>query len=168
MKMKTGERIKLTRKEKHISAEELAAAANISPATIYRYENGDISEVPADKVEAIASALNTTVPYLTGKLKRDLHALDIEIRNLGHAGVELIDAGSGASVRYSKSQWLRLQERVGLRTIWHDLYRATRKTTTVNDDGLSEEKRKLIDAVKSMSDADARKLRIIAEQVLLG
>lgn len=123
MKMKTGERIKLVRKEKHISAEEIAAAANVSTATIYRYENGEIAEVPEDKVAAIADALDTTVPFLTGRLKRNLHALDIEIRNNGSAGVELVDTKTpGVSVQYSKPQWTRLQERNDFRKVWRDLH----------------------------------------------
>lgn len=122
MKLKTGERIKLIRKEKHISAEEIAEAVNVSPTTIYRYESGYIPEVPEDKIEAIAKALNTTVHYLTGKLQKDLHALDIEIRNSGYTGVELVDTTTGTSVRYSKYQWMRLQERNDFKSVWYDLH----------------------------------------------
>ena len=134
MKLKTGERIKLIRKEKHISAEEIAAAANVSPTTIYRYESGYIPEVPDDKVEAIAKALHTTAHYLTGRLKKDLHALDIEIRNHGNGGIELVDPSTpGASVRYSHGRWMTLQERNDFKTVWHDLHR--------NDDKLAPEVR---------------------------
>ena len=102
MKLRTGERIKLTRKEKHISAEEVAAAIDVSPATIYRYENGKIADVPDDKLPAIAEALRTTEAYLTGKLKKDLHALDIEIKDRGAEGIELIDSSNPA---LSVLQW---------------------------------------------------------------
>lgn len=123
MKMKTGERIKLTRKEKHISAEEIAAAANVSPATIYRYENGEIADVPPDKVEAIAEALDTTVPYLTGRLKKTLHTFDIQIKDRGSEGFELIDTTDpDVSARYSRGQWRKLQERNDFKRVWHDLH----------------------------------------------
>ena len=40
--MTTGERIKCRRKELSMSAEQLAEKVSLSPATIYRYEKGDI------------------------------------------------------------------------------------------------------------------------------
>jgi transcriptional regulator with XRE-family HTH domain len=137
--MKTGERIKMLRKEKHISAESIAVAAKVSPATIYRYENGDIAEVPLEKAEAIATALNTTVAYLTGKLETDLRALDIEIRYHGHAGVELVDLDiPGVSARYSSDRWQRLQERDDFKTVWSDLQREKEKLAPELRDELSE------------------------------
>ena len=42
--MTTGERIKLQRKKLSMSAEQLAEKVNLSPATIYRYEKGDIEK----------------------------------------------------------------------------------------------------------------------------
>lgn len=166
--MRTGERIKQLRKEKHISAEEIAAAAEVSPATIYRYEKGEIADVPPNKAEVIAALLNTTAAYLTGKLERDLLALDIEIRYQGHGGVVLSDKdGEYGATSYSAERWLELQERDDFKTVWSDLTQAKGKPTPASEDGLSEEKRKLIEAVKTMSDEDARKLRVIVDQVIL-
>lgn len=42
--MTTGERIKIKRKEKGLSAEYIAQKLEVSPATIYRYENGAIEK----------------------------------------------------------------------------------------------------------------------------
>ena len=42
--MTTGERIKCRRKELSMSAEQLAEKVSLSPATIYRYEKGDIEK----------------------------------------------------------------------------------------------------------------------------
>lgn len=64
--MEIGERIKLIRKEKKISADDLAAKIGVSRSTIFRYEKGDIEKVPADVLEGIATALNTTPEYLMG------------------------------------------------------------------------------------------------------
>ena len=64
--MTTGQRMKQRRKELGISAEKVAEELNVSPATIYRYENGDIDKVPGDKLEPIANALHTTPAYLMG------------------------------------------------------------------------------------------------------
>ena len=64
--MTTGERIKLRRKETGISAETLADRIGVSPATVYRYEKGDIEKVPGNLLEPIADALSTTPAYLMG------------------------------------------------------------------------------------------------------
>ena len=57
-----GQRISQRRKALGISAEKLADLIGVSPATIYRYENGDIEKIPTDRLSLIAKALSTT-PY---------------------------------------------------------------------------------------------------------
>lgn len=64
--MTTGERIKARRKQLGISAEALAEQCGVSPATIYRYENGDIERVGIDKLPPIAKALFVSQAYLMG------------------------------------------------------------------------------------------------------
>ena len=54
------------RKAIGLSAERLAEMLGVSPATIYRYENGDIEKVPGDRLGPIANALQTTPAYLMG------------------------------------------------------------------------------------------------------
>lgn len=61
-----GKRIKERRKSLGLSAEELAAIVGISPATIYRYEKGDIKKVDTNKLTPIAQALETTEAELMG------------------------------------------------------------------------------------------------------
>lgn len=64
--MKIGERIKLRREELGIGQSQLANMIGSSKQNLYKYENGIITNIPADKVEAIASALHTTPAYLMG------------------------------------------------------------------------------------------------------
>lgn len=64
--MTTGQRMKERRKEIGMSAERVAELLNVSPATIYRYENGGIEKVPGDRLEPIAKALQTTPAALMG------------------------------------------------------------------------------------------------------
>lgn len=64
--MDIGKRIRDRRKELGISAERLAAAISVSPATIYRYESGDIENMGVDKVTPIARYLYTNEAYLMG------------------------------------------------------------------------------------------------------
>ena len=64
--MDIGEKIKMCRKEIGMSAEELASIVGVSPSTIYRYENNDISNMGIDKLKAIAAALHTYAYVLLG------------------------------------------------------------------------------------------------------
>lgn len=64
--MKIGERIKQRRLELGYTADMLAKMLNKNRATIYRYENGDIENMPIDVLEPLAKALNTTPAYLMG------------------------------------------------------------------------------------------------------
>ncbi len=66
IKLTTGQRMKNRRKAIGLSAERVADILGVSPATIYRYENGDIEKVPGERLEPIAKALQTTPAYLMG------------------------------------------------------------------------------------------------------
>jgi len=64
--MDIGERIKKIRLKKNLTQDELALKINTTKQTIYKYENGIITNIPSSKIEAIANALNTTPEYLMG------------------------------------------------------------------------------------------------------
>ena len=64
--MTTGDRMKARRKELKLSAEDVATALNVSRATIFRYEKGDIEKLPGTALEPLAKVLQTTVAYLMG------------------------------------------------------------------------------------------------------
>lgn len=64
--MSVGKRIKERRNELHMSVDELAVKLNKNRATIYRYEKGDIENLPIDILEHLAKALDTTPQYLMG------------------------------------------------------------------------------------------------------
>lgn len=84
--MKIGQKIKDRRKELKISAEELGKRLGKDRSTIYRYENGDIENLPLDILEPIAEALNTTPQYLMGwetvtKKNSDIAAAVVKMRS---------------------------------------------------------------------------------------
>ena len=64
--MTIGDRIKSRRKHLRMSADELAKKLGKDRSTIYRYEKGDIENLPLDILEPVAKALNTTPQYLMG------------------------------------------------------------------------------------------------------
>jgi transcriptional regulator with XRE-family HTH domain len=64
--MDVGKRIKERRIELNISVDELAKRLNKNRTTVYRYEKGDIENLPMDILGLLAKALNTTPAYLMG------------------------------------------------------------------------------------------------------
>lgn len=64
--MDTGSRMKGRRKALGYSAEKVASELGLSPATIYRYEKGDIKKMPGSLLEPLADLLSTTPAYLMG------------------------------------------------------------------------------------------------------
>ena len=65
-RIKVGQRIKDRRKALKMSADELGAKIGKNRATVYRYENGDIENLPIEMLNPIAEALQTSPQYLMG------------------------------------------------------------------------------------------------------
>lgn len=63
---KIGQRIKERRKELDMTADELGRRIGKNRATVYRYENGDIENLPIDVLKPIAKALDVAPQYLMG------------------------------------------------------------------------------------------------------
>ena len=70
--MTIGERIKQRRKELGFSVGEIAEKLGKNRATVYRYESGDIEDLPTQVLENLAKALETTPAELMG-WKVDVH-----------------------------------------------------------------------------------------------
>lgn len=64
--MTVGERIKFARENKGISQIDLATSVKISKQNLYKYENNIITNIPSDKIEAIAKRLEVSPAYLMG------------------------------------------------------------------------------------------------------
>lgn len=64
--MNIGDRIKIRRKHLKMSADELAKRLGKDRSTIYRYEKGDIENLPLEILQPIAKVLETTPEYLMG------------------------------------------------------------------------------------------------------
>lgn len=64
--MSIGKRIKHLRTKRGMSIDELATKLGKNRTTIYRYENGDIENLPLDILDPLAEALDTTPAHLMG------------------------------------------------------------------------------------------------------
>ena len=64
--MTIGQRIRKKRDDLNMRMTELADRAHISKQLLYKYENDIVTNIPSDKIEAIADALFTTPASLMG------------------------------------------------------------------------------------------------------
>ena len=64
--MTRGQRIKKARTDAGYGQTELAEKINVSKQTLYKYENDIITNIPSDKIFAIADACSVTPNYLMG------------------------------------------------------------------------------------------------------
>ena len=64
--MTIGERIRQARENAGFSQVMLADRINVSKQSLYKYETGVITNIPSDKIEAIAAATHTTPAFLMG------------------------------------------------------------------------------------------------------
>lgn len=64
--MKKGERIRFRREQLGISQTALSEMIGESKQTVYKYENGIISNIPSDKIEALADALKVSPSWIMG------------------------------------------------------------------------------------------------------
>ena len=64
--MRIGQRIRIARLQQGLTIDDLASKLGKNRTTIYRYENGDIENLPLGILDSLANALNTTPAYLLG------------------------------------------------------------------------------------------------------
>ncbi len=64
--MSVGSRIKQAREAKKITQEELGDLCGTTKQSIFKYENGVVTNIPFDRLERIASVLDVSPAYLMG------------------------------------------------------------------------------------------------------
>lgn len=64
--MTKGERIKHLRESKGLTQEELAKLLDTKRQTVSKYEQGIVTNIPSDKLEAMSRILDTTPEYILG------------------------------------------------------------------------------------------------------
>lgn len=61
-----GKKIHEARKNAGLTLEELGKLVGVSKATIKRYETGEITNIPSDRIEAIAKATGVSESFIMG------------------------------------------------------------------------------------------------------
>ncbi len=115
--MEIGEKIKQRRKELHISIDELAERLGKGRATLYRYENGEIKNIPIDILNPLAKELDVPVEYfLTPGRERDL-LCDTEVDSIVMEAEDNTLSNMVALINWYKS--LDAEKRKGLMEYIH-------------------------------------------------
>lgn len=66
MKMTKGNIIKNLRNERELTQEEVGKFIGASKQTLHKYENGIITNIPQDKIEALANLFDVSPAYIMG------------------------------------------------------------------------------------------------------
>src|SRR5690554_3388048 len=64
--MELGRKLKTLRENKGITLEEAGKKIGTSRQTIFKYENGIVTNIPSDKIKLLAETYNVTPAYLMG------------------------------------------------------------------------------------------------------
>lgn len=76
--MKKGDRIRKLREDKGLTQEELAKLLNTKRQTISKYEKSVVTNIPSDRIEAMADILETTPQYILGWEESEEEAQNIK------------------------------------------------------------------------------------------
>ena len=64
--MTVGDRIRQVRLDQDVTQQELADCIGVSKQAVYKYENNIVTNIPTDKVDAIARRLKVSPAFLMG------------------------------------------------------------------------------------------------------
>ena len=64
--MTIGDRIRFLREQYKMTLEEVASYIGVGRSTVYRYETGEVTNIPSDKIEGIARLFSVSPAYLMG------------------------------------------------------------------------------------------------------
>ncbi|MDU2686682.1 MAG: helix-turn-helix transcriptional regulator [Paeniclostridium sordellii] len=100
-------KIKKRRTDLNMSYQELANKTGLSKSTLQRYETGAIKNMPIDKLEILASALNVSPAYLMGwenvdiqnELNKTENTISIKERKLLNSFNNLNETGKDEAIK---------------------------------------------------------------------
>lgn len=75
--MNIGERIRIARERTGLTQEDLGARCGTTKQTIYKYENGIVTNIPTNRLSQIAKELNVSPAYLMGWVEESPSIFDI-------------------------------------------------------------------------------------------
>ena len=77
--MTIGQRISSARERKCMTLEEVAKRCNTTKQTIFKYENGIVTNIPYDKIVLLSTALEVSPSYLFGWDEKESSPNELEL-----------------------------------------------------------------------------------------
>lgn len=99
--MGIGERLKKLRTDHDFTQEEVANKLKTTKQTLHKYENGIITNIPADRIEKLALIYGVSPAYIMGWEDRQEQEITIETI-AAHATGDLTDEEIEEVIRYAK------------------------------------------------------------------
>lgn len=100
--MNIGDRIKLRRNQLGKTLEEVGKMVGVTRATIQRYENGNIQNIPSDKIELLAKSLKTTPAFLMGWEDDETIKQNAQERKIIESFNQLNNEGKEKAIAYTQ------------------------------------------------------------------
>lgn len=100
--MNIGDRIRLRRNQLDKTLEDVGKIVGVTRATIQRYENGNIQNIPSDKIELLAKALKTTPAFLMGWEDDETIKQNVQERKIIESFNKLNDKGKEKAIAYTQ------------------------------------------------------------------
>ena len=88
--MTIGTKIREIRESKNMSLEDVAKACGTTRQTIYKYENGIVTNIPYDKIVLLSSALGTSPSYLFGWPEKENSPSELQLTEGEKALIKLL------------------------------------------------------------------------------
>ena len=91
--MTIAEKLKTLREEHKMTLEDVASSIGVGRATVFKYENGIITNIPLDKIELLSKLFSVSPAYLMGweernKLPRIAHTVSTSEAAIISGGVD--------------------------------------------------------------------------------
>ncbi|SHE61379.1 helix-turn-helix domain-containing protein [Clostridium fallax] len=140
-------RIQERRLELKLSYQDLAVKTNMSKSTLQRYETGSIKNMPIDKLEIIANALNVDPVWLLGLQKQEKPSVNNNLSKEEKEHIEdlrkLNDLGKKKVFTYTKDliEMPKYQKQ-----IWEEEGKEHLMPIACHDDNLSEEEKNMMNS----------------------
>lgn len=89
--MNIGDRIRCARENAGLTQQELGKLCGTTKQTIYKYESGIVTNIPLDRVETIAAALNISSASLLGWEKKEQPTINDGLSDIKKELIQIVN-----------------------------------------------------------------------------
>ncbi len=167
LNMTIGDRIKNRRLRLNMTLEDVAQRVGITRQTVQKYESGVVVNIPSDKIESLAVALQTTPSYLMGwSEKQQIDEIFDRLSKIS----DLLSSNNCKHPDTLMREKIELNDQLSRLMARNELLNElseNEKPTPVSESGpINPKAKKLIDMVMQMDDTQLDALEAILDSVI--